>query len=82
MSCKWVLHIKRKNVYKARLVARGFEQKPGIDYFETYAPVIKLHSIFEYESESLNLYKESSPKSAKVNGTSFEGSLKVSNDLA
>ncbi|GBM71104.1 Copia protein [Araneus ventricosus] len=40
MSCKWVLRIKRNNVYKARLVARGFEQKPGIDYCETYAPVI------------------------------------------
>ncbi|GBM30067.1 Copia protein [Araneus ventricosus] len=45
MSCKWVLRIKRNNVYKARLVARGFEQKPGIDYFETYAPVISMSSL-------------------------------------
>lgn len=28
--------------YKARLVARGFSQKPGFDYNETYAPVAKL----------------------------------------
>ncbi|GBM30328.1 Retrovirus-related Pol polyprotein from transposon TNT 1-94 [Araneus ventricosus] len=45
MSCKWVLRIKRNNLYKARLVARDFEQKPGIDYFETYAPVISMLSL-------------------------------------
>lgn len=44
---KWVFKLKRKadgqiDKYKARLVARGFSQKLGFDYGETYAPVAKL----------------------------------------
>lgn len=50
ITSKWVFSIKTDNDgqparYKARLVARGFEQKQGIDYEETYAPVAKLSTI-------------------------------------
>lgn len=45
VSNRWVLRIKRKpdgtvDRYRARLVARGFSQIYGIDYNETYAPVV------------------------------------------
>ena len=47
---KWLYHIKRRHdrtidKYKARLVAKGFNQLFGIDYKETYSPVIKAMTI-------------------------------------
>jgi transposase InsO family protein len=42
---KWVFKLKVGNdgptKYKARLVARGFSQKPGEDFYDTFAPVVK-----------------------------------------
>ena len=50
ISCKWVYKVKTNSDgsierYKARLVARGFDQKFGTDYDETFCPVIRLESL-------------------------------------
>jgi len=49
IQCRWVFKIKHEpdgNVrHKARLVVKGYTQRKGLDYQETYAPVVRADTL-------------------------------------
>ena len=76
IDCKWVFAIKNDASgnpykYKARLVARGFSQKYGIDYEETFALVARISSfrfIMAFSNQHDLIVHHMDVKTAFLNG--------------
>ncbi|KAA0048103.1 gag/pol protein [Cucumis melo var. makuwa] len=76
IGCKWIYKRKRDqagkvHTFKARLMAKGYTQKEGVDYEETFSPVAMLKSIrillsiatfYDYEISQMDV------KTAFLNG--------------
>ncbi|CAI7832504.1 unnamed protein product, partial [Closterium sp. NIES-54] len=49
VSGMWIFRVKRPPgsppVFKARYVARGFSQRQGVDYFQTFSPTLKMNTL-------------------------------------
>ena len=60
VGCRWVFALKylpdgSVDKYKAKVVAKGYTQIYGIDYFETFSPVTRMNSIQVIFFVALNL---------------------------
>ena len=75
IECKWIFKEKAGGIFKGRLVAKGFRKTHGVDYDETFSPVVMLKSIriilaiaayYDYEIWQMDV------KTAFLNGNLLE----------
>ncbi|CAI5721251.1 unnamed protein product [Peronospora destructor] len=77
IGCRWVFRVKENQDgeverYKARLVTKGFSQKYGVDYEETFAPVAKftsIHIVLSLAAKYTLTVHQMDVKTAFLNGT-------------
>ena len=60
IPCRWIFKIKpatraEPKIFKSRLVAKGFRQVYGVDYDDTFAPVVRLSGLRILLSVAVNL---------------------------
>jgi transposase InsO family protein len=80
IGCRYVLKVKRDALgkiikFKARLVAQGFSQVPGVDFEETYAPVGRTASLRILLT--IAAYMDLEIQQADVEGAYLNGKLDV-----
>jgi hypothetical protein len=76
VGCKWVFKKKVRfdgtiDKYKSRLVAKGYTQNEGKDFFDTYSPVVRLtmiHVLFSLAAWYGLLIHQMDVKIALLNG--------------
>lgn len=80
LGCRWIFKLKKDfqgevKRFRARIVAQGFGQIPGIDYVETYSPVVNYTLIVLFMS-FLGIGSSWAHRHADIKGAFLYGPLK------
>jgi hypothetical protein len=83
VGCRWTFVLKKDSSgnitrYKARLVAQGYSQVPGIDFFDTYTPVTKMvtiHMTLTFAARRDHEIHQVNIKNVFLNGKFEEGEI-------
>jgi hypothetical protein len=73
VKSKWVFKLKADGRYRARLVAKGFMQIPGVDFDETFSPVARFESLHMMNSIQGEILTSEICVSVKHSGESCNG---------